>query len=217
MKLYVFLSFSSYRNIFINPLPLFCCCYCYGSYSLSYFIVVVDFYAVFFLLVFFVIFRMLKIYRKIHKFCSLMEYFSANDFKFDNDNVRALSSKLESADKHLFAFDMRNLNWTEVFQLSLVGVRQYVVKDDRSQHNTRINKTSWTVCFSMLLLFLFWNRIVIEADDVDTFVFFLHLNGIIFVYFFLLFCSLKILHYTTLFVVYTLAFVLLYQVFKFLF
>lgn len=61
-----------------------------------------------------------------------MEYFSANDFKFDNDNVRALSGKLESTDKQLFAFDMRNLNWTELFQLSLVGVRQYVVKDDPS-------------------------------------------------------------------------------------
>ena len=78
------------------------------------------------------IFRMLKIYRKIHKFCALMEYFSANDFKFDNDNVRALCGKLESTDKQLFAFDMRNLNWTELFQLSLLGVRQYVVKDDPS-------------------------------------------------------------------------------------
>lgn len=75
---------------------------------------------------------MLKIYRKIHKFCSLMEYFSANAFKFDNENVRALAGKLESTDKQLFAFDMRNLNWTELFQLSLVGVRQYVVKDDPS-------------------------------------------------------------------------------------
>ncbi|XP_065355218.1 fatty acyl-CoA reductase wat [Calliphora vicina] len=115
--------------------------------------------------------RMLKIYRKIHKFCSLMEYFSANDFKFDNDNVRALSSKLESADKHLFAFDMRNLNWTEVFQLSLVGVRQYVVKDDPSTIPESIKRHE----------------------------------------------RLKILHYSTLFAVYTLAFVLLYQVFKFLF
>lgn len=61
-----------------------------------------------------------------------MEYFSANAFKFDNENVRALAGKLESTDKQLFAFDMRNLNWTELFQLSLVGVRQYVVKDDPS-------------------------------------------------------------------------------------
>ncbi|KAM7359762.1 waterproof isoform 1-T2 [Cochliomyia hominivorax] len=115
--------------------------------------------------------RMLKIYRKIHKFCSLMEYFSANAFKFDNDNVRALSGKLESTDKQLFAFDMRNLNWTELFQLSLVGVRQYVVKDDPSTIPEAVKRHE----------------------------------------------RLKILHYTTLFVVYTLVFVLLYQMFKFLF
>lgn len=61
-----------------------------------------------------------------------MEYFSANEFKFDNDNVRNLSSKLEATDKQLFAFDMRQLSWTELFQINLVGLRLYVVKDDPS-------------------------------------------------------------------------------------
>lgn len=61
-----------------------------------------------------------------------MEYFSANDFKFDNDNVRALSDKLEGNDRKLFAFDMRNINWQELFHTSLVGLRLYVVKDEPS-------------------------------------------------------------------------------------
>lgn len=76
--------------------------------------------------------RMMKIYRKIHKFCSVMEYFSRNDFKFDNDNVRALSSKLDPIDRELFAFDMRKLDWTQLFRVSLLGLRLYVVKDDPS-------------------------------------------------------------------------------------
>ncbi|XP_037946957.1 fatty acyl-CoA reductase wat [Teleopsis dalmanni] len=74
--------------------------------------------------------QMLKIYRKIHKFCSVMEYFSANDFKFDNHNIRKLSEKLDEKDRLLFDFDMRKLNWIELFRVSLVGLRHYVVKDD---------------------------------------------------------------------------------------
>ncbi|KAL9888209.1 waterproof isoform 2-T2 [Glossina fuscipes fuscipes] len=112
--------------------------------------------------------RMLKIYRKIHKFCAVMEYFSANEFKFDNDNVRNLSSKLEATDKQLFAFDMRELSWTELFQINLVGLRLYVVKDDPS-----------TIPES------------IKRHD-----------------------RLKLLHYCTLLVVYSLVLVMFYQILK---
>ncbi|XP_075145603.1 waterproof [Haematobia irritans] len=115
--------------------------------------------------------RMLKIYRKIHKFCSVMEYFSSNEFIFDNSNVRALWDKLDAKDKQLFAFDMRPIDWTELFRISLWGLRSYVVKDEPS-----------TVAES------------VKRHE-----------------------RLKILHYTTLCVIYALSFFILYQLFKFVF
>ncbi|XP_073840124.1 waterproof [Musca autumnalis] len=115
--------------------------------------------------------RMMKMYRKIHKFCAVMEYFSSNEFIFENNNVRALWDKLDAKDKRLFAFDMRSVDWTELFRISLWGLRSYVVKDEPS-----------TVAES------------VKRHE-----------------------RLKILHYTTLFVIYSLTFFILYQLFKFVF
>ncbi|XP_017083272.1 fatty acyl-CoA reductase wat [Drosophila eugracilis] len=76
--------------------------------------------------------RMMKIYRKIHKLSNVLKYFSSNEFRFDNDNVRKLTEKLDNRDKRLFSFDMRDLDWTNLFRVSLYGLRLYVVKDDPS-------------------------------------------------------------------------------------
>lgn len=73
---------------------------------------------------------MIKIYRKIHKFSSVLQFFSSNEFRFDNDNVRRLFDKLDARDKRLFAFDMRDLDWTHLFRVSLYGLRLYVCKED---------------------------------------------------------------------------------------
>jgi len=75
---------------------------------------------------------MMKIYRKIHKLSNVLKYFSSNEFRFDNDNVRKLTEKLDDRDKRLFSFDMRDLDWTNLFRVSLYGLRLYVVKDDPS-------------------------------------------------------------------------------------
>jgi len=72
----------------------------------------------------------MKIYRKIHKFSNVLKFFSSNEFRFDNDNVRRLVDKLDERDKRLFAFDMRDLDWPNLFRVSLYGLRLYVVKDD---------------------------------------------------------------------------------------
>jgi len=74
----------------------------------------------------------MKIYRKIHKLSNVLKYFSSNEFRFDNDNVRKLTEKLDDRDKRLFSFDMRDLDWTNLFRVSLYGLRLYVVKDDPS-------------------------------------------------------------------------------------
>ncbi|EDW81680.1 uncharacterized protein Dwil_GK10887 [Drosophila willistoni] len=115
--------------------------------------------------------RMMKIYRKIHKLSNVLKYFSSNEFRFDNDNVRSLSEKLDDRDKRLFAFDMRNLDWNNLFRVSLYGLRLYVVKDDPSNIPESIKRYE----------------------------------------------RLKVLHYTTLAIVYSLALWALYALLKFIF
>uniref|UniRef100_A0A0A1XFL8 Fatty acyl-CoA reductase n=2 Tax=Zeugodacus cucurbitae TaxID=28588 RepID=A0A0A1XFL8_ZEUCU len=116
--------------------------------------------------------RMLKIYRKIHKFCSVMEYFSSNDFKFDNDNVRTLSSKLEGADKQLFGFDMRHLDWKELFRVSLVGLRLYVVKDDPRSVPESIKRHARLKVLHYATLFIVYSLVLALLYKMTNFFFF---------------------------------------------
>ncbi|KAH8381904.1 hypothetical protein KR009_000914 [Drosophila setifemur] len=123
--------------------------------------------------------RMMKIYRKIHKLSNVLKYFSSNEFRFDNDNVRTLTEKLDDRDKRLFAFDMRDLDWTNLFRVSLYGLRLYVVKDDPSNIPESIKRYErWVYLLIFYLIFLNFE---------------------------LLSFRLKVLHYTTLAVFYSLA------------
>jgi len=130
---------------------------------------------------------MMKIYRKIHKLSNVLKYFSSNEFRFDNDNVRKLTEKLDDRDKRLFSFDMRDLDWTNLFRVSLYGLRLYVVKDDPSNIPESIKRYERYVLINP--------SINLSCLNISHF-------------------RLKVLHYTTLGVFYALAAWALYTLVK---
>lgn len=69
-------------------------------------------------------------YRKIHKLMSVIEYFSTHDFKFTNENVKKLWSKLNVQDRTLFPMDIRDLSWMDYFKNYSKGICVYLLKDD---------------------------------------------------------------------------------------
>ncbi|XP_046592784.1 fatty acyl-CoA reductase wat isoform X2 [Neodiprion lecontei] len=76
--------------------------------------------------------RLWKMYQKIHKFANVISYFATHQWKFTNDNVQDMWSRLESKDQHLFLFNMKGFNWDEYFQYYIKGTRIYLFKDDLS-------------------------------------------------------------------------------------
>jgi fatty acyl-CoA reductase len=75
---------------------------------------------------------LLKIYKKINKFCDVLSYFSTREWKFTNKNVQELWQKLGEDDQKLFDFNIEDLDWDKYFYTYVRGIRLYLLKDDVS-------------------------------------------------------------------------------------
>lgn len=73
--------------------------------------------------------RMLKVYKKIHKFMEVLNYFTTKEWLFTNDHVNSLLAKLDNKDRSLFFCDMREVVWDTYFQNYMRGIRLYLIKD----------------------------------------------------------------------------------------
>lgn len=75
------------------------------------------------------IFRLLKAYRKIHKFSHVISYFSTQQWRFKNNNVLALWDRINPTDRVKFDFNLDNLDWNDYFYYYVRGLRLYILKD----------------------------------------------------------------------------------------
>ncbi|CRL00357.1 CLUMA_CG013629, isoform A [Clunio marinus] len=76
--------------------------------------------------------KLLKTYKKIHKFANVISFFCTNEWTFTNDNVQSLWLNLSNEDKKLFYFDMQSLDWEEYIKEYMKGMRVYLFKDELS-------------------------------------------------------------------------------------
>lgn len=75
---------------------------------------------------------MMRIYKKIHKFCDVIGYFTTSRWYFSNTNVQRLWSSLEPDDQKIFFFNMADIEWSDAINLSISGIRKYLMKEDPS-------------------------------------------------------------------------------------
>ncbi|KOC68027.1 Putative fatty acyl-CoA reductase [Habropoda laboriosa] len=73
--------------------------------------------------------RMLKIYKKIHKFMDVLDYFTTRDWTFSNDNFKAVLSNLTPEDRDNFFCDITQIQWDRFFRTYVQGIRVYLIKD----------------------------------------------------------------------------------------
>ncbi|CAG9794383.1 unnamed protein product [Diatraea saccharalis] len=75
---------------------------------------------------------MLKLYSKVTKLANILFYFSTQDWKFSDRNVRSMWSSLSEADKAIFPFSLGEMSWDRLCETFLLGLRVYLIKDDLS-------------------------------------------------------------------------------------
>ncbi|CAH1279317.1 unnamed protein product [Diabrotica balteata] len=73
--------------------------------------------------------KMLKAYRKIHKFSSVLSYFSTQSWTFHSENVQKVCKKMSKKDNEIFFSDLKLLNWNSYFQYCIIGIRTFLLND----------------------------------------------------------------------------------------
>lgn len=79
---------------------------------------------------------MLKISKKFARAAKAGEFFALNEFNFHANNVKNLAEAIKNAeDGQHFSVDMskeNGFNWDPYVEDYMLGIRQYVLKDDLS-------------------------------------------------------------------------------------
>lgn len=63
---------------------------------------------------------------------NIIEFFTTRDFIFTNENTMELINHLKPVDQIEFDFDVRKINWHTYIKSYVVGMRNYILKEDPS-------------------------------------------------------------------------------------
>lgn len=74
-------------------------------------------------------FRLKRVYEKSEKLNEVLNYFTFNQFVFEDGNVRRLWRQLTPRDQKLFSFDMSTIDWEQYLRDIYSGMREYVLND----------------------------------------------------------------------------------------
>ncbi|KAH1003292.1 hypothetical protein HUJ05_011219 [Dendroctonus ponderosae] len=73
--------------------------------------------------------RLLKAYKKIHKFTAVMSYFATQEWSIESTAIEKQQLAMSPQDRRLFFCDLKLLDWPEFFQSYCKGIRLYLLQD----------------------------------------------------------------------------------------
>ncbi|XP_077399615.1 fatty acyl-CoA reductase 1 [Vanacampus margaritifer] len=112
--------------------------------------------------------QMMRIFNRLHKAISLLEYFSSQDWEWSSENVSMLMAQMSPEDRKTFNFDVRQLNWPEYIENYCIGTKKYVLNEDMSdipaarQHLRKLRNIRYT--FNILLVVFIWRVFIARSQ-----------------------------------------------------
>ncbi|XP_044735576.1 putative fatty acyl-CoA reductase CG5065 [Chrysoperla carnea] len=76
--------------------------------------------------------KIIRQYRRNQKQVDVVAYFCSQEWKFENKNITALWDRLSDADKRIFKFSLKDIDWDSFMEVYILGVRKYLFKEDES-------------------------------------------------------------------------------------
>lgn len=98
---------------------------------------------------------MVRLYGKAHHAMECLEFYTTHQWNFVSQNPGRLMEKLCRADRDIFNFDVRSIDWKTYIQTYVCGVRQFILKDDLASlpaAKSRLTKMYWIMILFRLLL-----------------------------------------------------------------
>ncbi|KAL0121371.1 hypothetical protein PUN28_006710 [Cardiocondyla obscurior] len=87
--------------------------------------------------------QLLNAYKKIHKFSSVIAYFSTQYWRFNNDAVVNLWNRVSLADQQIFNFNIDNLDWEPYMKYMIHGLRANLINDPISEKSLKEGKKKY--------------------------------------------------------------------------
>ncbi|XP_050072868.1 uncharacterized protein LOC126560962 [Anopheles maculipalpis] len=73
--------------------------------------------------------RVMDLYRKVHKFATVIEYFANGRWTFENDNMKSLREKLSPDDQIMFPCNIQKIEWADYFWTYIHGLRKHIANE----------------------------------------------------------------------------------------
>ncbi|KAM6435937.1 fatty acyl-CoA reductase 1-like isoform 2-T3 [Liasis olivaceus] len=102
--------------------------------------------------------RMMKLFNRLEKTMSLLEYFTSNSWDWSADNTNMLMKELSPRDKNLFCFDVRQLIWSEYIQSYCLGTKKFLLNEDMAgipaakQHIRKLKAIHYALNTTLLVI-----------------------------------------------------------------
>lgn len=111
---------------------------------------------------------MVKVQNKLGKAATCLEYFSTQQWRFRDDNVRHLISLLRPDDRQTFQFDVCAIDWPSYIESYVLGIRHFIFKENPEslpKARKELQKLFWIHKFSQLFtLLLIWRILMLRSQ-----------------------------------------------------
>uniref|UniRef100_A0A8C6XWN7 Fatty acyl-CoA reductase n=1 Tax=Naja naja TaxID=35670 RepID=A0A8C6XWN7_NAJNA len=74
--------------------------------------------------------RMMKLFTRLEKAMSHLEYFTSHSWDWSSENANMLMKELNPKDKNLFSFDVCQVTWSEYIKNYCLGTKKYLLNED---------------------------------------------------------------------------------------
>lgn len=98
----------------------------------------------------------------------LLQYFSTQSWDWSSDNMNMLMGQLNTEDKKLYNFDVRQLHWSEYIESYCLGAKKYLLNEDMSgipaakQHLRKLRNIRYA--FNTTLLVIIWRIFIARSQ-----------------------------------------------------
>lgn len=79
-----------------------------------------------------IFYSMVRVQKKLDKAAKCLEYFSTQQWRFTDENVRHLNGLLSLEDRRTFHFDVREIHWPTYIESYVLGIRHFIFKEHPS-------------------------------------------------------------------------------------
>lgn len=120
---------------------------------------------------------MVKIQNKLDKASQCLEYFTGQEWRFSDENVKHLNSILSNEDRRTFHFDVRDIDWPRYLEDYILGIRSFIFKEDPTtlptarkqvQRFVTFRSISLSLSFDTNLIFFLSQQIVLDPPVYST-------------------------------------------------